>query len=288
MEGYIFSALNELERLGISVTFFVTASIAKHNKKIIREIVNRGHQIAAHGLYHNSQPCEGFPPERYDKISFSFQKEFVSRATKILEDTTGNKISCFRSPCFCISGSTIRALEEFGYLADFSVNSQRLDLFSSNPFGNNHMFAPRLPYHPNYSNPYRRGESMLWEIPLSSFIVPFAVMSLMTFRLKLTKLLFKILYTEAGLNNKPIVYMMHPEEFSLKNEEIGVITLKSLRLKDFLPFGSEGILARKLFRMSDAKEIYSSNMALLKYIQSQNDILFLTADEYIQNCLNQE
>ncbi|MFC1646627.1 polysaccharide deacetylase family protein [Candidatus Omnitrophota bacterium] len=286
VENYVIEALDELNELGIKATFFVTASIFKGNRKIAREIISGGHQIAMHGLYHNAQEFNQFPPERYDKVSLSFQRKFIDQATKILEDAAGHKISCFRSPCFSISGGTICALEECGYLADFSVNSQRLDLLSSNPFACNHLLAPRLPYHPNYSNPYRRGNSNIWEIPLSSFIVPFAIMTLMTFRLKLTKLFFKTLHKETKATNKPIVYMMHPEEFSPKSENVCAINLKSLGLKDFLPFGSEGIVARRMFRMTDPDKIYCSNRALLRYIQSHKDVSFVTADEYIKHWLN--
>jgi len=65
---YIEGALKELDQVGIKATFFMTASIAKDDGKIIKKIVKAGHQVGSHGLYHNIFEFNGFPPERYDKL----------------------------------------------------------------------------------------------------------------------------------------------------------------------------------------------------------------------------
>ena len=287
--NYIEAALEELEELGIRATFFVTASIAENDGRMIKKIVEAGHQVGSHGLYHNSLEFNGFPPERYDKLSEENQEKFIKLATSILADTIGKKVTAFRSPCFGISGTTMRLLGEYGYLADVSINSQRLDIFSSDPFGFKQLFAPRFPYHPSFSNPYKKGNtgsnSRIWEIPLSCLMVPFAVMTLTTFRLTATKILLSFLRQESKINKKPIVYMTHPEEFSITSDNVYSIPLKKLRFKDFLPFGGEGIQARRAFRISDPGKIYRYNKALLKKLKSYNDVEFVTVEEYVKSWL---
>jgi peptidoglycan/xylan/chitin deacetylase (PgdA/CDA1 family) len=279
---YIDGALKELDQLGIKATFFVTASIARDNGKILKKIAKAGHQVGAHGLYHNNFEFNGFPPERYDKLPEEVQEKFIKLATEILTNATGEKITAFRCPCFGISGTTMRLLQEYGYLADVSINSQRLDLFSSEPFGFKQLLAPRFPYHPSFFNSYQKGDSKIWEISVSCLLVPFAIMTIMTFGLTLTKLLLNILRLESKITKKPIVYMVHPEEFTTNSDRVYSIPLKNLRLKDFLPFGEEGIRARRAFRISDPVKIYHYNQKILSRLRSFKDVEFVTVEEYVK------
>jgi hypothetical protein len=281
---YLLAALDEMTKTGIRATFFFTASILEKNGDIAERILNEGHQIGSHGLLHNAEPVDGYPPERYDLLEEPDQRRFLEQATARTEAALGRPVTAFRGPSFGISGATIRLLEEQGYAADFSVNSQRLDFFMANPLSCNHLLAPRLPYHPSFESPFRKGGSALWEIPLSSLIVPFAVMTLITFRLTLTKLLFTALRRESKRTGKPIVYMVHPEEFSPKAAAYH-IRLGQLRWKHFLPMKGEGIRARRVFRMSDAAKIHRCNQDLLEYMRSSDDVRFVTADEYIGSWL---
>lgn len=285
---YVEGALKELDQQEIKATFFVTASIAKDDGKIIKKIVKAGHQVGAHGLYHNNFEFNGFPPERYDRLTAETQERFIKLATEILANASGEKITAFRSPCFSISGTTVRLLQEYGYLADVSINSQRLDLFSSAPFGFKQLLAPRFPYHPSFINSYKKGDSQIWEIPLSCLFVPFTIMTMMTFGLTLTKLLVRILRVESKINKKPIVYMVHPEEFKTNSDRVYSIPLKSLRLKDFLPFGDEGIRARRAFRISDPLKIYHYNQKLLNWLRSFRDAEFVTVEEYVKLWLSEK
>jgi len=283
---YIEETLKELDELGIKVTFFVTASIAGEDGKVIKKIVEAGHQVGSHGLYHNASDFNGFPPERYDRISEEHQEKFIRLATERLEDTLGKKVTAFRSPCFGISGTTLRLLQEHGYLADVSVNSGRLDILSSSPFGFKQLLAPRLPYHPSFSNAYKKGDSHIWEIPLSCLVVPFAIMTIMTLGLTLAKGLAGFLRQESKISGKPIVYMAHPEEFSIDNDNIYSIPLKKLRFKHFLPVRNEGIQARRAFRISDPVKIYRYNKKLLIKLRSYKDVEFVTVEEYVNSWLS--
>lgn len=75
----------------------------------------------------------------------------------MLEDVTGNNITCFRAPAFRISADTFRVLEELNVYADLSVCSQRIPLLSSQIKNYHWLLAPRVPYHPSIDDPYSAG-----------------------------------------------------------------------------------------------------------------------------------
>jgi hypothetical protein len=278
-------AAAELRRLGISATFFIPALVLEENQAMATGILEAGHEIASHGLFHNDrEPFRGYPPERYDLLNEKAQRRVIGEATAKFEELLGRAPTCFRSPCFGISPATLRILEEHGYQADFSVNSQRLDLLTSQPFSLKHMLAPRLPYHPNRKNPFRDGESQIWEIPLSAFILPFAVMTLITFGSNFMELFFRRLYKESRKTQKPIVYMCHAEEFSPSGSTY-TIPFSELGWRDFLPMKGKGIMARQAFRIGDPAKIHEYNRNFLSYMGSFEDIEFVTGSRYIQTYL---
>ena len=284
MADYLVETVSTFDALDIKATFFITASVLEENPWLAQKILDAGHEIGSHGLFHNDQPFNGYPAERYDLLDEPMQRRFIEEATDKFEQCLGKKVTSFRSPCFGLSGPTMRLLEEYGYEADVSVSSQRLDFLTSNPFSFNHLLAPRLPYHPSFTNPFRKGDSRIWEIPVSSFIVPYAVMTLITFRLALTRLFFSALRRESSRTGKPIVYMVHPEEFC-RDGSTYTIPMKALGWRDFLPRKGSGIRARQALRMSDPAKIHDCNESLMKHMKSFEDLRFVTVHEYVESWL---
>ncbi len=283
LSDYISRTTDRLGELGIHATFFIPVYLLEESPDIIDTVLKNGHQIASHGLYHNNRESfRGFPPERYDLLSEKDQYRVIKEKTERFRKVLGRTPTCFRSPCFGISPATVRFLEEFDYRADFSVNSQRWDLLSSQPFTVNNLFAPRQPYHPSPLNPYREGRSNLWEIPLSAMIFPFAVMTLLTFGSAFAELFFRGLLQESKRTGKPIIYMCHPEEFNPAGSTY-TLTIKELTLADFLPLRGEGIRARQAFRVSDPAKIFKKNIDFLKYMIREESLEILTADQYLAN-----
>lgn len=280
-DQYVREASSKLEVLGIPATFFVPCIVLEENAGMAESILAGGHQIASHGLYHNSEPFKGLQAERYDLLSADDQRFFIEEKTRRFEKMLGFVPSCFRSPCFGISGPTISLLEEFGYRADFSVNSQRVDFFSANPFSTNMMFAPRLPYHPSLDDPYRKGDAGLWEIPISAAVFPFAVMFLITFGMTLTKAFFRAFCAESRRTGKPVVYMLHPEEFSPRAATY-TLRFRDLRPMDFLPRKGAGIRARQAFRLGDPAKICSKNIEFLEYMRDTEGTQFVSGDQYLE------
>ena len=130
----------------------------------------------------------------------------------MLEDITGGPITIFRGPVFRISGATLAILDELGYRADCSVNSQRLGFFGSDPWSVRSLFAPRKPYHPSAQSPFRRGDLRLWEIPLSAWLIPFMTSTLQVCRPWAMQQLFRAFALESRRSGKPVMYMLHPED----------------------------------------------------------------------------
>jgi len=279
-------SLREFRGMGIKATYFVPASVFEDYPEFVEWILADGHQVASHGYLHNNLgPYRGYPPERYDLLDQDTQRTFFEAANRIFETVMpGQPPTCFRSPCFGISGSTVPLLEEYGFRADLSVCSQRLDFLTSDPYSFKNLAAPRLPYHPDLGNPFKAGDTELWEIPISSFIVPLAVMTLITFGMTLNKAFFRALRRESLSNGKPIVYMCHVEEFCTDGETY-TIPWKDLTFKDFLPTKEHGFRARQAFRIGDPAKIFEYNVRYLDFMASMEAVESVTADGYIDGWL---
>jgi polysaccharide deacetylase family protein (PEP-CTERM system associated) len=99
------------EKLG--VTFFVLGWIAKHLPNLIREIHERGYEVASHGFNHDL--C--------NRLSFKYLKEDLNSSKKRLEDIIGSEVYGYRAPNFSIDNDILKLIEDCGYLYDSSYNS---------------------------------------------------------------------------------------------------------------------------------------------------------------------
>lgn len=215
-------ALLELYRIyGIRSTFFFTAHIARLFPEIVRMAMDDGHEVGSHGKSHTKE--NGF-----DVLTFAKQKEHLDYSKKLLEDISGSEVVSFRSPALRVAPLTARALIETGFICDSSIASQRFDFFLS--FGGRQklsfLSAPRLPYRTKKNNIYARGDSDLVEVPLSATLLPFAGTT-MRMLPKLTSLQQKLLDWETRLNGKPVVFVIHPNEFIDESSEPRTIKRRS-------------------------------------------------------------
>ena len=94
-------------------TFFVLGWIAERLPNLVREIQDRGHEVASHGYYHNL--CNEEPPDAL--------KKDLSASKKLLEDITGTPVYGYRAPSFSINSNILETISECGYLYDSSFNS---------------------------------------------------------------------------------------------------------------------------------------------------------------------
>lgn len=182
--------LEVFNQLSLKATFLFPAIFAEQFSSQARMILAEGHEVGCHGLTHGID-------ELYNQMPYKKQKYFLSEAKIRIEQVIADEIICFRAPVFKINGSTIKALEDNGFKADLSVNPQRLGIFSSEVTNIGWLYSPRVPYHPDFGKPFKKGSSSLWEIPQSAFIFPFMSNTGIAFGENFMRWFYKILYFEA-------------------------------------------------------------------------------------------
>jgi len=166
-----------------------------------------GHEIASHGLTHE-------PKYSFDNLSLDEQIRHLKESKKILEDISGDEVITFRAPAARVQKNTVLALEETGFKIDSSLASQRFDFFLT--FGNlkklRWITAPRIPYFTNVDNIFKRGSGNIFEVPISAFIIAYIGTTLRMFP-NLISIIRLFLHYENQINEKPIVFLTHPNEF---------------------------------------------------------------------------
>lgn len=195
------------EKYNVKATFFYTGHIAKLIPGVVKMILPYGHEVGSHGYSHEMSHA-------FDVLSFEKQKEHLRKSKEILEDISGQKVISFRAPAARVNYNTVKALIETGFKIDSSISSQRLDMFMS--FGGikklNWLLAPRLPYFTDTENIFKKGNSELFEIPISAFGFPY-IGTFMRIYPGLNRLIRNVLHIESKFNNRPIVFLTHPNEF---------------------------------------------------------------------------
>jgi hypothetical protein len=280
------TAIGLCEREGIPGTFFVTAGPADAIVETLGQMQASGHEIGCHGLTHGSE-------ENYDRMPEDMQRAYIEQATEKLQALTETPMRAFRGPRVKMSGTTLRLLAEYGYLADSSVCSQRLDLISSNLINPGWLFAPRRPYRPNQDSAFKRGDVGIWEIPVSAAIVPFISSSMQVLGLSFMKMLFKLLYLESRCTGKPITYLAHPTEFAVRSGKTGVARVKKQWKKYTKPqyltpsyLRAHGFRLRTLLYRLDAETKVAYSRELFAYMRSFPDVAFMTVSQYTTTCLS--
>ena len=269
-ENALSMAINLCEELGIRSTFFFTANFAHEYPNHIERMRLLGQEVGCHGLMHSDE-------EDYDKMSEESQYASIKEATQKLETVVGSTIFSFRSPRVKTSALTLKILSEFNYMTDSSICSQRLDFVSSNLINPGWLVAPRLPYYPNLSNPFRRGNLPILEIPISAAIIPFISSSLKVLGVRLMKAFIWLLYIESRLTGKPIVYLAHPSEFiALPGRR------KRLTFADFSPsrVRTHGFLARNLLFRLMGQSLFEATEKMFLYISNLPGVVFMTCHEF--------
>ena len=115
----LFSSLSEQrttdngQNKKLRATFFVLGWLAERLPALVREIHDRGHEVASHGYNHNL--C--------NELSHEDLKQDLTKSKKLLEDITGEPVLGYRAPNFSISDDTLKIIQDCGYLYDSSYNS---------------------------------------------------------------------------------------------------------------------------------------------------------------------
>jgi hypothetical protein len=178
--------LDLFDRHGIRATFFMVgrdARVSEH-RKVVREMAERGHEVANHSYSH---------PYNFRQLSRAERVAEIEQAEHAIADITGERPFGFRVPSGELDSETLSILAERGYLYDSSIfPTPFLWLFmlygklfvrhSNYQLGEvTAVFAPGRPYHPSLDRIHRPATSgsdatPILEIPFStvpSFGVPF-------------------------------------------------------------------------------------------------------------------
>jgi peptidoglycan/xylan/chitin deacetylase (PgdA/CDA1 family) len=199
--------LDIYEKYNIKSTFFFTGYIAQKFPEVVKMVVPYGHEVASHSMSHLKK-------NGHDVMNLAKQIKMLSESKKVLEDISGQEVISFRAPALRVNDFTATALIETGYKIDSSVASQRFDMFLS--FGGikklNWLTAPRLPYRTSSKSLFKKGDAPLIEVPLSATLFPYVGTTMRLFP-AISKLQRNFLHWETRINNKPIVFDIHPNEF---------------------------------------------------------------------------
>lgn len=102
--------LSLLKKHDIPGTFFTCGWVAEKYPELTRELIDNGHEIAAHGYLH----------EYLDKTSIDEEKEIFNRADRALKEISED-IKGFRAPYWKLSPNTLELVKETGYIFDSSL-----------------------------------------------------------------------------------------------------------------------------------------------------------------------
>jgi peptidoglycan-N-acetylglucosamine deacetylase len=190
--GAIFDLLDELSG---KATFFVLGMTAERYPDLIREIANRGHELACHGFAHQRV---------HRQLPDEFRAD-VERCAELLEQLGGRRPVGYRAPAFSITRDTPWAYDVLAELG-FRYDSSQYD-------------SPRIPrrIHPVPPTPYRLGLPSgreIWEFPITVWRLrgrPVPVGGGAYWRVLPSALLRRAIREVADENAYPVLYF-HPYE----------------------------------------------------------------------------
>jgi NAD(P)-dependent dehydrogenase (short-subunit alcohol dehydrogenase family)/peptidoglycan/xylan/chitin deacetylase (PgdA/CDA1 family) len=105
--------LKMFKRLGLSsnITWFIPGHSMESFPKQTQAIVDSGAEIALHGYCHEGAP----------QLTEQQEKEVLEKCISLAQELTGEKPRGYRAPLYQLRESTIKLLEEHGFLYDSSL-----------------------------------------------------------------------------------------------------------------------------------------------------------------------
>lgn len=193
------------DRYRMKATVFFTGRFAQMYPELVRDCHKRGHQLGTHGWAHGGlEEDEDFRTAEYEQ-----QRQWIRWATEAVEQAAGVRPLIFRAPNLWISETTIRILEEEGYLYDSSVPSRRFDFGFGRVHYLKYFSAPAAPYRPSGTDLSAIGESSITEVPPSACLFP---INLATLRVLGLPILGRMI-DWIGRCSRHLVFYCHPSEF---------------------------------------------------------------------------
>ncbi|MFW5658288.1 MAG: polysaccharide deacetylase family protein [Bacteroidota bacterium] len=223
LDIFIPHVLNVLDELELKITFFIVGKDAENeeNRKYLRMITERGHEVGNHSYYHESW----LQTYSYDKI----EKE-IGDAEEIIQQATGQKPVGFRGPGFSWSIDLLKVLKDRGYQYDASTLPTYLgplarayyfwksDLSKEDKIARKELFG-KFSDGLRSLKPYYwklNGENHLMEIPVTTmpvFKFPFHLSYLLylsNISMVLMKTYLDIAIFLCKITRTPVSFLLHP------------------------------------------------------------------------------
>jgi polysaccharide deacetylase family protein (PEP-CTERM system associated) len=187
----------------IKATFFVLGWVAERTPGLVREIADRGHEVACHGYSHQLV---------YNQSPGIFREETI-RSKTLLEDIIQAPVTGYRAASYSITGRSLWALDIIagaGFEYDSSIFPVRHDRYG----------IPDASVYPHRMK--TPNGNLLVEFPLSTARI-------FGFRLPVAGggyfRLYPYAITKAGLNQinrgqKPFIFYLHPWEIDTEQPKI--------------------------------------------------------------------
>jgi polysaccharide deacetylase family protein (PEP-CTERM system associated) len=203
--------LKILDERNTEATFFVVGYVAEHFPELIKDIIDRGHEIGTHGYSHTSIKKQT-PSE--------FEKDLL-KSIKILEHITKDKIRGYRACEFSIGEKNawaIDILKKNGLKYDSSVFPVKTHLYGVPD-------APLYPYHISSSSiKIDNPEEDFLEFPLSVYKLPIVHKNIPVaggFYLRFFPYWFiKHAMKKINKMGQPAIIYVHPWEFDSKQPRV--------------------------------------------------------------------
>jgi polysaccharide deacetylase family protein (PEP-CTERM system associated) len=243
---YIKEFLDILDQYNVKITVFVLGELVEDYGDIIKEISDRGHEIACHGYDHDLL---------YDKTKEQFESE-ITKAKNKLESLIGKDILGYRASCFTMTDEKIDSLKKIGFKYDSSyINFKEHPLYGSLDISK---------FNKKEDLVYQQNDFYEFEIPTYSILnyeIPISGGGY--FRL-FPYLVFKYLFNKYLADNDNFLFYIHP--FELSN--------KSINLPDDVKLSEK-------FRFSIGRKKNLNKLEkLLKEIKNR-EMRFLTFSDYL-------
>jgi len=183
-----------INKYDIKATLFVPALLLYQFPSYFRHLEKQGHEIALHGYEH----------ERFDTLSVKEQERRIEDAVEIYKSIFKKQPKGFRAPQHSAAPELIAILKKNNFIYDASYtpfNILQL-LFFPSRFKSwlKDFFRPRKIY---------KLRKNLFEIPTSSFLIPFVSLSLRIFPWPILKLYLILL----KITQKNLVFYAHSWDF---------------------------------------------------------------------------
>lgn len=220
---FIPHVLNVLDELDLKITFFIVGkdTESEENRKYLRMITDRGHEVGNHSYHHESW----LQTYSYEKI----ENEIII-AEEAIYKATGQKPIGFRGPGFSWSTDLLKVLEKRGYKYDASTLPTYLG-----PLARAYYFAKsdlskeekrsRKELFGKFSEGFRKLKPYQWDLGEGKTIMELPVTTMPIFKLPfhlsyliflgnismgLMKLYLNIAIALCKITKTPISFLLHP------------------------------------------------------------------------------